>query len=183
MNELSLYILDLTQNSISAGASHVEITIVISDAEDSIVIILKDDGCGMDSEFLSRVVSPFTTTRTTRRVGLGIPMIKAQCEACEGAFTIESEKGVGTTLKMSFKKSHIDLPPMGDLADTMVMLVNGSPEKPEFILKYTNGGEEFIFDTAQIRQVLEGVPLDTPDVLEWMRQYLQEGIAEAGKLP
>lgn len=183
MNELSLYILDLTQNSISAGAGRIEITIIIDDREDRIVIILKDDGCGMDAAFLARVTSPFTTTRTTRKVGLGIPMIKAQCEACDGEFAIESEVGKGTTLRMSFKKSHIDLPPMGDLAGTMVTLVNGSPERPEFILTYINDGEEFVFDTSQIRAALDGVPLDTPEVLEWMRQYLQEGIDAAGRLP
>lgn len=183
MNELSLYILDLTQNSITAGASCVELTIVVSDEEDSIVIILKDDGCGMDAEFLARVTSPFTTTRKTRRVGLGIPMIKEQCESCDGEFNIESEVGVGTTMRMSFRKSHIDLPPMGDLADTMVTLVNGSPEKPDFVLRYVNGGEEFVFDTRQIRQILEGVALSTPDVLAWISQYVTEGIEEAGKLP
>ena len=183
MNELSLYILDLTQNSVSAGATHVDIIIVIDEAEDRIRIILMDDGCGMAPEFLERVVSPFTTTRTTRKVGLGIPMIKELCEACEGSFEIESKVGQGTTLRLEFRKSHIDLPPMGNLADTMVTLVNGAPEKPEFRLSYTNGGEEFVFDTTEIRQVLEGVPLDTPDVLEWMRQYLLEGIEAAGKLP
>lgn len=183
MNELSLYILDLTQNAISAGARCIEITIVINQEEDRVLITIKDDGCGMDAQFLERVVSPFTTTRTTRKVGLGIPMIKEQCEACDGEFRIESEVGKGTALYMSFRKSHIDLPPMGNLADTMVTLVNGSPEKPDFILKYTNGGEEFVFDTAQIRQILDGVPLDTPEVLEWMRQYLVEGIEAAGKMP
>lgn len=183
MNELSLYILDLTQNSISAGATRIELSIVIDEENDKIIIVLKDDGCGMDEEFLARVVSPFTTTRTTRKVGLGIPMIKEQCEACDGEFSIESKVGVGTTLNMSFRKSHIDLPPMGDLADTMVTLVNGSPDKPDFVLTYRNGGEEFVFDTAQIRQILDGVPLNTPDVLMWINQFVTEGIEEAGKLP
>jgi len=122
MNELSLYILDLTQNSISAGATRIELSIVIDEENDKIIIVLKDDGCGMDEEFLARVVSPFTTTRTTRKVGLGIPMIKEQCESCDGEFSIESEVGVGTTLNMSFRKSHIDLPPMGNLAAAALSL-------------------------------------------------------------
>lgn len=183
MNELSLYILDLTQNSVSAGAAHVTITIEIDSSRDVIIIVIADDGKGMDEEFLKRVTSPFTTTRTTRKVGLGIPMIKELCEACEGAFSIESTPGVGTRLHLSFRKSHIDLPPMGNLADTIAMLVSGSPVRPEFVLSYRNGGEEFVFDTSEIRAALGDVPLDTPEVVEWMRQYLLEGIEAAGKLP
>ena len=98
MNELSLYILDLVQNSISAGANLVEIRIVVSRGEDRITVLIQDDGCGMTPEFLKRAVSPFTTTRTTRKVGLGIPMIKELCELCQGSFEIESQVGVGTAL-------------------------------------------------------------------------------------
>jgi len=183
MNELSLYILDLVQNSVSAGAEHVGIHITVSDEEDSIVIILTDDGCGMSEEFLQNVVSPFTTTRKTRKVGLGIPMIKELCELCEGSFGIESRLGEGTTLTLKFRKSNIDMPPMGSLEDTIVTLVNGSPVKPDFRLVYKYHGEEFEFDTAQIRTILEGVPLDTPDVLTWIRAFVTEGIDEAGRLP
>ena len=183
MNELSLYILDLVQNSVTAGAAHVEILITISDADDALEIILIDDGCGMSEEFVKKVVSPFTTTRTTRKVGLGIPMIKELCELCEGTFGIESKLGEGTRLTLRFRKSNIDLPPMGSLADTVVALVNGSPEKPEFRVVYDYNGEQFEFDTAQIREMLTGVPLDTPDVLQWIRGYMIEGIEEAGKLP
>lgn len=160
-----------------------EISVLISDGDDSIVILISDDGCGMSEEFLAKVVSPFTTTRKTRKVGLGIPMIKELCELCEGKFGIESRVGEGTRLSLRFKKSNIDLPPMGSLADTMVALVNGSPEKPEFRLVYTNNGEEFEFDTAQIREALAGVPLDTPDVLGWIRDFVMEGIETAGRLP
>ena len=183
MNELSLYILDLVQNSVTAGAENVEIHITISDKDDSLVIVLVDDGCGMSEEFLKNVVSPFTTTRTTRKVGLGIPMIKELCELCEGEFRIESKVGEGTKLTLRFRKTNIDLPPMGSLADTVVTLVNGSPEKPDFRLVYVNNGEEFEFDTKQIRQILAGVPLDTPDVLAWIREFVIEGIETAGKLP
>ena len=183
MNELSLYILDLVQNSISAGANLVEIRIVVSRGEDRITVLIQDDGCGMTPEFLKRAVSPFTTTRTTRKVGLGIPMIKELCELCQGSFEIESQVGVGTALHLSFRLSNIDLPPMGNLAETMLTLVTGAPEKPEFLLEYAVDGDSFEFDTRQIRQALGGVPLDTPEVLGWMRDYLQEGIEAAGKLP
>ena len=183
MEELSLNILDIAQNSVRANATRVDITVAELPAEDRLVITINDNGCGMTPEFLKRAVSPFTTTRTTRKVGLGIPMIKELCELCQGSFEIESQVGVGTALHLSFRLSNIDLPPMGNLVETMLTLVNGAPEKPEFLLEYAVDGDSFEFDTRQIRQALGGVPLDTPEVLIWMRDYLQEGIEAAGKLP
>ncbi|MBQ2691704.1 MAG: ATP-binding protein [Clostridia bacterium] len=180
MNELALYILDLTQNSVTAGASCVEISVTLDREADTLVILIKDDGCGMSKEFVAKVTSPFTTTRKTRKVGLGIPMIKQLCEMCEGTFRIESELGKGTTLHLEFQLSHVDLPPMGDLAETMTALVIGSPDKPDFRLVYSEGAEPYVFDTAMIRQVLgEDVPLNTPEVVLWMQDDLREGLAQA----
>lgn len=181
MNELALYILDLTQNSVSAGASKIEIRITIDHDSDRLTIEIIDDGCGMSKEFVAKVTSPFTTTRKTRKVGLGIPMIKQLCEMCEGAFRIESEPGKGTTLHLEFQLSHMDLPPMGDLAQTMTALVIGSPDKPDFRLVYTEGAEPYEFDTAMIRQVLGDVPLNTPEVVLWMQDDLREGLELAAK--
>ncbi len=176
MNELSLYILDLTQNSVTAGAKNIRITISFDPGSDNLTIIIQDDGCGMDEALLKRVTSPFTTTRKTRKVGLGIPMIKQLCEMCEGTFRLESTVNVGTKLTLLFKASHVDLPPMGDLPDTFVALINGTPEGIEFVLDYQKGNESFLFDTKEIRQVLSGVMLNTPEVLMWIREYIQEGI-------
>lgn len=181
MNELALYILDLTQNSVSAGASKIEIRITIDHDSDRLTIEIIDDGCGMSKEFVAKVTSPFTTTRKTRKVGLGIPMIKQLCEMCEGAFRIESEPGKGTTLHLEFQLSHMDLPPMGDLAQTMTALVIGSPDKPDFRLVYTEGAEPYEFDTAMIRQVLGDVPLNTPEVVLWMQDDLREGLELAAR--
>ena len=179
MNELSLYILDLTQNSVAAKAKNIRITVEILPKEDRIVVIIEDDGCGMDEELLKRVTSPFATTRTTRKVGLGIPMIQQLCEMCEGTFSIESQKGVGTKLELTFKRSHVDLPPMGNLAETMLSLINGSPEGIDFFFRYTYEESTFEFSTPEIRAVLgEDVALNTPDVLLWMREYIQEGMEE-----
>jgi len=182
MRDLSLHLLDLVQNSVRAGASLVTVT-VSADEKKWITVSICDNGCGMSKELRERVLSPFATTRTTRKVGLGIPMIKELCELCEGSFGIESKLGEGTRLTLKFRKSNIDMPPMGSLADTMVALVNGSPVKPEFRLVYEYDGEQFEFDTEQIRALLEGVPLDTPDVLAWIRGFVIEGIEEAGYLP
>ena len=181
MNELALYILDLTQNSVTAGASKIEIRITIDHDSDRLTIEIIDDGCGMSKEFVAKVTSPFTTTRKTRKVGLGIPMIKQLCEMCEGAFRIESEPGKGTTLHLEFQLSHMDLPPMGDLAQTMTALVIGSPDKPDFRLVYTEGAEPYEFDTAMIRQVLGDVPLNTPEVVLWMQDDLREGLELAAR--
>ena len=180
MNELSLHILDLAQNAVSAGAARVDIS-VRTDG-DRLRIVIADDGRGMDAELLERVADPFTTTRPGRKVGLGIPLIKELCETCDGRFEIASREGEGTTLSLEFRRSHIDLPPMGGLVDTMVTLVSGAPEGPEFRLRYANGGEEFAFDTAEIRGALKGAPLNSPEVLGWVREYLAEGIEAAGKL-
>lgn len=176
MNELSLHILDLVQNSISAGATLVLILIHEQPEEDLLVIEIIDDGCGMSAELLARVTSPFATTRKTRKVGLGIPMFKQCAEMCGGRFELTSTPGKGTHLTASFQRSHVDLPPLGDLAGTMLSLVIASPEKPEFVLRYTLGKECFEFDTRQIREALGGLALSSPDIVSWMRAYLEEGL-------
>ena len=180
MRELADNILDIAQNSISARASLVEIDITVDHSRDAVSLRFADDGCGMSAEMAQAVCDPFTTTRKTRKVGLGIPMIKQLCEMCEGAFRIESELGKGTTLHLEFRLSHVDLPPMGDLAQTMTALVIGSPDKPDFRLVYTEGHEPYLFDTASIREVLgPEVPLNTPEVVLWMQDDLREGLAQA----
>ena len=179
MNELSLYILDLAQNSVAAKATRIRISIEIDTDNDKIRVLLEDNGCGMDEALLRSVVSPFTTTRKTRKVGLGIPMIKQLCEMCEGEFGIESKVGEGTTLSLTFTRSHVDLPPMGAIEDTLVSLINGSPGDIEFEVSYRYGESLFEFSTQEVRKVLDGVPLNTPDVLMWIRGYLEECIGEA----
>ncbi len=182
MNELALYILDLTQNSVTAGASRIEIRVILSREEDRLVIEIIDDGCGMSAEFVAKVTSPFTTTRKTRKVGLGIPMIKQLCEMCEGRFEIESEVGRGTKLHLEFQLSHVDLPPMGNLPETITALVIGSPEKPDFCFTYSEGAAPYVFDTAVVRQILgPDVPLNLPDVAMWMQGDIEEGLQEAAR--
>ncbi len=183
MFELSLHILDLVQNSISAGATLVVIEILIDTGRDSMTITIADDGCGMDAQLLSRVTSPFATTRTTRKVGLGVPMFKQCAEMCGGAFVIESTVGIGTKLIASFGYTHVDRPPIGDLAGTMQSLVLGSPVKPDFVLSYAMDGREFQFDTREIRQALGGVSLSEPAVLSWIKEALDEGIREVDTAP
>lgn len=175
MRELSLHILDLAQNSLTAGASRLDIIVEIDHKKDLVAITLSDDGKGMAPDFLKTVTSPFTTTRTTRKVGLGIPMFKENAELTGGTFSIESTVGAGTKMRAGFVLSSIDRPPLGDLAATMISLVVSNPEF-HFHLDYLVDGQFFSFDTEEIRAVLGPVPLDSPEVVSWMKDYLEEGI-------
>lgn len=183
MNELSLYILDLAQNSLAAGAKNVRIAVAFQPDRDQIEIVIEDDGCGMDEALLARVSSPFVTTRKTRSVGLGIPMARQICEMCDGALELKSRVGAGTKLAMSLRASHIDRPPMGGLADTLYALIAASCETTDFRFRCACGARAFEFSTAEIRRTLgSDVPLNAPDVLRWIRDCLKEGIEETAPL-
>ena len=176
MEELSLHLLDLIQNSVKAGASLIEI--ILTEMAGLLTIELNDNGCGMSEEFLQRVESPFTTTRTTRKVGLGIPLFKQAALMAGGDFGIISRQGEGTRIKASFEINNIDRAPMGDLAGTILGQVLSTPVTPDYRLLYAVEDASFEFDTREIRRQLEGVPLDAPDVIAWMKDYLEEGIRE-----
>ena len=176
MEELSLHLLDLIQNSVKAGASLIEI--IITEKAGLLTIELNDNGCGMSEEFLQRVESPFTTTRTTRKVGLGIPLFKQAALMAGGDFGIISRQGEGTRIKASFEINNIDRAPMGDLAGTILGQVLSTPVTPDYRLLYAVEDASFEFDTREIRRQLDGVPLDAPDVIAWMKDYLEEGIRE-----
>lgn len=177
MKELALHILDLAQNSIAAGASLIKIEIFENLENDTLSITLEDNGCGMEYEEAQRAKDPFVTSRTTRKVGLGIPLMLAACQRCEGDLVIESQKSIGTKLIGTFKHSHIDRAPMGDMAETIVTLVLGA-EHVDFVYIHKINQEEFIFDTREIRNTLgETVPLTEPEVLNWIKGYIDEGLS------
>jgi len=171
MKELSLYILDLVQNSLRANAKCIQITVKDNIRQDRLEITIKDDGHGMDSALLSKVTEPFVTTRTTRQMGMGIPLFKMAAELTGGTFDISSVPGQGTTLQGVFIRSHIDITPIGDMTETLVTLVQGAPDV-DFIYIYETDTQMLKFDTRDIREVLEEVPLNSPDVLNWIREHL-----------
>ena len=173
-----MHILDIVQNSISAGATIIEILIRIDTVADRLAFAVKDDGCGMSEEMVARVISPFTTSRTTRKVGLGIPLIKQLADMTNGRFALQSRVGEGTVLQAEFQLSHLDLPPMGDLVGTMQSLLISAPESPELVLTYEKNGKSFVFDTREVRAALGGLPLNLPDVLAWVKDFLTENIME-----
>lgn len=178
MRELSLHILDIVQNSISANAKNISVEISEQVSSDTLTIVITDDGKGMSEDFLSEVVSPFATTRTTRKVGLGIPLFKEAAEETGGNFTIESTPGKGTCVTAVFGYSHIDRQPLGDIASVMFILVQGNPNL-DFVYKHRVEENEFVFDTKQIRSVLgKEVGLDRPEILSWISECLKDGISE-----
>ena len=175
MKEIALHLLDIVQNSVRAGASHVDIRFLLG-SDGVLEMGVKDDGCGMSPDLLARVRSPFTTTRTTRKVGLGIPLLMQNAMQTGGRVDIESEEGKGTDIAAFFDTASIDCLPLGDLASTMASIIMGSPDKPEFAIRCASPAGEMSFSTEQIRPVLEGVSLAEPGVVQWIRESLAEEI-------
>ena len=176
MTEISLHILDIAQNSIKAGAKHIEISVVEDIPKNILSVTIKDDGCGMSSEFLKDVTNPFRTTRTTRRVGLGISMFKSAAELTGGEFVIHSELGKGTKLTAEFVYDSIDRQPLGDIVATMITLINAKPDI-DYLYTHSFNNKKFEFDTSQIKSVLgEEVSICEPEILHWIEENIQNEI-------
>ena len=173
MKELSLHLLDIAQNSVSAGASSIDLTLEENE-EGRLRLVIADNGRGMTPDFLAQVTDPFTTTRTTRKVGLGLPLLRMTAEQTGGELHIESQAGVGTTVTALFQSNHIDCPPLGDLAGTVALLIQGAPHA-EWTLSRTTPKGSYRLDTRELREILgPQVPLSEPSVVLWIREYLQE---------
>lgn len=177
MRELSLHILDIAQNSIKAQADNLRIVVIEDIPNDTLTIKIKDDGHGMDQETLEKVVDPFYTTRTTRKVGLGIPMFKASAEACDGQFFIHSALGNGTEITGIFKYSHIDRVPLGNMPETIVTIINAC-ESMNLIYTHTINQQTFTLNTKEIKKMLDGVPITNIDVISWLKGYIKESLEE-----
>ncbi len=178
MKELSLNILDIAENSVKAGATLTEI--IIDETDKTLTVIIKDDGCGMDEETVKRVINPFYTTRTTRKVGLGIPFYKLVAEQTGGSLTIDSKcqkefpENHGTTLTAVFYKNHIDFTPLGDIVATVTTLIQGHPDT-DFLFRHTKGENFVELDTRLLRETLgDEVPLSTYEVIKWIEEFLNE---------
>ena len=177
MKELSLNILDVAENSVKAGATLTQI--LITEHDNVMTIEFVDDGCGMSEEVVRSVTDPFYTTRTTRKVGMGVPLLKLACEQTGGNLTIESvtqEENPaqhGTHVTATFYTDHIDFTPLGDVCGTILTLIQGHPDT-DFLFRHTRGGNEVSLDTRELREVLDGVPLNCYDVLKWIEESIQE---------
>ncbi len=174
MREIALHILDIAQNSVTANAKNIRIEVVEDITADRLSVEISDNGCGMTPEFLAAVTSPFTTKRTTRKVGLGIPLLKAAAESTGGSFEITSQAGVGTSTTAVFGYSHIDRQPLGDMAETILGLVT-SYKNVDFLYIHKVGDKEFSLDTAELKGILGDVPFSNPEVYMWLSEYISEG--------
>ena len=180
MKELSLNILDITENSVKAGAALTEI--LIDETETELTLTIRDDGCGMSRDVVQSVIDPFYTTRTTRKVGMGVPLLKLACEQTGGRFEITSTTGVdhGTVVKAVFNKNHIDFTPLGDVVSTVTTLIQGHPDT-DFLFNHKKPGGEVLLDTRELRQVLGDVPLNSYEVIKWIEEYINEQYSEVLK--
>ena len=175
MEELSLNILDIAQNSVRAEASEVGITVKELKAIDRMIITITDNGCGMTPEQVAHVEDPFYTTRTTRKVGLGVPFFKMAALMTGGDFSIRSQVGKGTEVEAVFGLSHIDRMPLGNMAETMCILMCMN-EHINFTYTYQVDDEAFTVSSAQLAEVLDGVPLSAPPVMDFIKGYIKENM-------
>ena len=176
MQELSLNILDIAQNSIVANATLIEIEIEV-DSQEFLSITIRDNGKGMDEETVKNVINPFYTSRTTRKVGLGVPFFKQAAEDTGGHFSIESQLGKGTTIKAVFDTSNIDYTPLGEVWDTVAALIQMN-ENIDFVYTVKKDGEEFVCDTRQLKEIMEGMPLSDLNVVMWIKEFIRENHTE-----
>ena len=177
MKEISLNILDIAENSVKAGASLTQI--LIDEKDNQLVLSIVDDGCGMSPEIVRSVIDPFYTTRTTRKVGMGVPLLKLACEQTGGNLSIESTteeldpEHHGTKVTATFYTDHIDFTPLGDVVSSITTLIQGHPDT-DFYFRHSMEDNTVELDTRELRTVLEGVPLNSYEVIKWIEDYLKE---------
>lgn len=173
-----MHILDVLENALEAGATEVGLAIEEDQQADSLTIVVRDNGRGMDPIMARRALDPFFTTRTTRHVGLGLPLLAAAAERCEGGLTLESKPGHGTSVKVWFRRSHLDRAPLGNMADTLLAFVLGANDRVRLEYRHRVDRREFELDTAAIQAELGKIPFWYPAVRNWMHDYIAEGEAE-----
>ena len=177
MRELSLHILDIVENGITAGADCIHIDLVESLAEDRLTIKIRDNGRGISAEKLAKLKDPFVTSRTTRRVGLGLPLLAAAAERCDGKIEVRAGSSGGTEVIATFQHSHIDRAPIGDMASTMATLMMGNP-RIEFIYRHVINDDDFILDTRELKKDLGIQTLDDPMVIHQLGQSVRKSLAK-----
>ncbi len=177
MKDLSLHIIDILQNSTRAKATKIELDVEKSTADDKLVLRFKDNGCGMDEAMVKKVTEPFFTTRTTRKVGLGLPLLKQNAELTGGSFNITSEVGKGTEVTATFGLTHIDRKPMGDLAGAVVLTLSSYPDV-RFIFHYKDDNTDFVLDTDEVNEALDGMSVQNPEIVQYLKEMIEENIGK-----
>ncbi|MDR0363903.1 MAG: ATP-binding protein [Bacteroidales bacterium] len=177
MKELSQHILDIMHNSLSAKATELKLDITENKQEDSYFIRIADNGKGIPPEMLETVVDPYTTSRKSRKVGMGLPLFRMSAEQTNGYLNIRSKTGEGTVVEALFIHSHIDRPPLGDIAGTLVLLMASFPDN-DFIYTHQTDKRTFIFDSREIKKELDGVPLNNASVIHFLKDMINENLKE-----
>jgi hypothetical protein len=175
MEDISLHILDIAENSVSASATLVRISIIEETTKDLFTVAIEDNGRGMTEEFVQKILDPFCTTRTTRNVGLGLSLLAQSARETGGDILVRSAVNKGTLVTADFKPSHIDMKPLGNIADTVMTLIAGNPQV-DFHFSCTKEGKNYSLDTREIRSALEEVPINSSEVLSAIRSDLLEGL-------
>ena len=177
MNNISMHILDIAQNSIRGEAKAIMIFINENIEKNVFEFEIKDNGKGMDKDLLDLVTDPYTTTRNTRKVGLGLPLLKQSAEQAKGYLKVNSEIGVGTIVKAVFKYNHIDRPPLGDISGTIVLLVAANPDiNFKYIHQFNN--EKYEFDTHEVKSVLGDMKISDPKLRGFLNEMIAENLKE-----
>lgn len=179
MKEISLHIMDLAQNSIAAGADRVTISLTRDSVRDIMTVDIADNGRGMPPDVVRQITDPFYTTRTTRKVGLGIPLFALTAHQCGGGLTVESAVGEGTRVTATLKLGHIDRPPVGDMATTVACLLAANPTL-DLEYRHSCDGKEFSVTAAELRRTLDGVSLASPVLFGPVRDYIESGLRATG---
>ena len=175
MDEISSHIIDIVANSVTAKATHVTVEIITDTVKNLLSLFIKDNGVGMDEETIKKVLDPFYTSKVGKKVGLGVPLLKGTAETTGGSFRLSSLVGKGTEIFATFDLNHPDLPPLGNIRDTILVLVVGNPDT-DFRFLVRNNSKEFILDTKEIRDHLDGVPINHPDVITFLSKYIDESM-------
>jgi anti-sigma regulatory factor (Ser/Thr protein kinase) len=173
MEDLSLHILDIAENALTAGARNISIEVHEDRAADLFTVAIIDDGRGMSSEIAARAADPFTTTRTTRKVGLGLALLREAAVAAGGGLEIRSSPGTGTSVTATFRLRHVDRKPLGSMAETILALL-AAPGQIEIVYRHSRDGRVIVFDTKEIRSRLDGLPIHSTEVLRFVREFLNQ---------
>ncbi len=179
MKSLSLHLLDILQNSIVVDSTKIQIDIEDSKQRNVYQISIADNGKGMSEEMLKTVIDPYTTSRTTRKVGLGIPLFKMNAENTGGWLSIHSELGKGTTITACFVADHIDCPEPGDIAGTIV-LTAATNETIHFVYTHKTDNGKYVFDTEEVKEILDGGPINDVQIIRYLREMIEENLEEIG---
>jgi hypothetical protein len=173
MEELCAHIMDIAANALTAGARHIIVSIDVDHGANILSVTFRDDGKGMDEEMVRRVTDPFFSTKKGKKVGLGIPLLKGTAETCGGRFSLTSTPGQGVDIRVSFQLDHPDLPPLGNLKDTILVLVVGNPDV-DFTFDVRVDDKAFGLYTTEVKEMIGGVPINHPEVMNFLLEFLDE---------